>query len=353
MSRRKRGLSPLFAISILLFVVILCFGVSFFTLKIQKTSLAKMESKLPESAISSYLKEVKNNNFDKMYENSLLISPHLNSKEDYINKLNEIYGQINLDKVTYVQNPNVENLYQIIEDNKLVSEVQLVNIENKWIANTIFTGDNNYTIQVPTGLTLQINGINVDESYITEKNVVANNFSGLANTSDAPKVNTYSIKNLISEPSISIENGNYTIIRDSLNGYYYIGEESNDANLIDTVSDIAKTLAKYPTKDSSFASVNSYLIKDSDFYKRISTLDNQWYATHGTATISNTNVLKIVKQSENSLIANVYLDFYVASSSASKTYNIGYQMTLINTSGNWKIAGFAVDNDLNPANNIN
>ncbi len=353
MAAKKRGLTPLFAFLILTTVLLLSVGGSFIFLQNQKASLAKLEENLPESAISAYLKQVKANDFDQIYENSLTISPHLNSKEDYINTLKEIYGGIDLNKVMYVQNPNEENLYQIIENDTLIAELQLINIDNRWVANTIFKGDNNYIVQVPVGLTLKVNDLKVDESYISETDVIANNFKGLNDSSAAVKVNTYTLNNLISEPTITVEEGNYTTIKDVLNGYYYVGEASDDDDLIDIVENIAVTLAKYPTKDTSFGALSNYTIKNSDFYKRISTLDNQWYAAHGTATISNLNVSKIVKQSDNSLIANVTLDFYVASSSASKTYNIGYQMTLLKVSGEWKIAGFAIDNDLNPANQKN
>lgn len=347
--RKRKGINPPFAVGILAIVFIFCFGFGFFFLKIQNASLEKLEANMLESAISQYLKQIKNNDFDTIYENSLIISPHLNSKEDYISTLKNIYGETDLSDLTYVKNPASEDLYQIIENDKLIAELQLINKDNKWIANTIFKGDNNYVIQIPENIDLIINDIKVDDSYISQKKVTANNFNGLDDTGNAPEVNTYEIKNLISEPDITLDN-NYDIIKDVISNYYYVGVKTEDADLINTVANAAEILAKYPTKDSLFSAVSGITIKNSDFYRRISSLDNQWYAAHGTATISNLNVSKIIKQSDNTMIANVSLDFYVASSSASKTYNIGYQITFMEVNGNWKIAGFAIDNDLNPKN---
>ena len=55
-------------------------------------------------------------------------------------------------------------------------------------------------------------------------------------------------------------------------------------------------------------------------------------------------------QSDNSMIGNITMDYLISSSSASKNYHIGYQITFLNISNTWKIAGFAIDNDLNPLN---
>ncbi len=48
------------------------------------------------------------------------------------------------------------------------------------------------------------------------------------------------------------------------------------------------------------------------------------------------------------MIGNVIFDYYIASGSTSKEYNCGYQITFANVNGKWKIAGFAIDNEMNP-----
>ena len=342
---KRRGLNPVVPITILLIVLALCVGSSFFILNNQKSTLSKAEANLPESAISTYFKQIKNNDFDGIFNDSLIIEPHLNSKESYIEALKNIYKDLDVEKLGFIKDGTQEDMYQIVDGNKLVSNLKLIKSnEGKYLASTIFTGDNNYTVQEPLGLTLLVNGNELDDKYITQKEVIANNFSGLTNKDNAPIVNTYQINNLISEPEISIKESGYGITKDVLNNYYYVGKLPTDNDYKTVFENAAKAVAKYPTKDGGLGAIP--YITGSDFYNRIKTLDNQWYAPHGTASFSNVEVKDVVMQSDGTMIGNITMDYYIASSSASKNYHIGYQITFLNN----KIAGFAIDNDLNPLN---
>ena len=102
---------------------------------------------MPESAISTYFKQIKNNEFDEIYDDSLIIDPHLNTKDDYIDALKEIYKDVDLDILNFIKDD--EDMYQITYENKLISNLRLIKSnDGKYIASTIFKGDNNYTVQV-------------------------------------------------------------------------------------------------------------------------------------------------------------------------------------------------------------
>ena len=346
---RRKGLNPAFAMIILVITLVLCVGTSFFILNNQKANLAKLESELPESAISTYFKQIKNDDFDGIFENSLIIDPHLNSKEAYVEALKNIYKDVDVSKLGFVKDKANEDMYQIVNGNVFVSNLKLIkSSDGKWLASTIFTGDNNYTIQVPQGVVLQINGNDLDDSYIIEKDVVANNFKGIPSGSVPFKVNTYEVKNLIKEPEITIKGSGYAMVKDVLSNYYYVGKTPTGVDYETIFASIGKSVARFPTKGGGLNEIP--VITNSDFYSRIKTLNNQWYAAHGTAEFSNVKVSDVVMQSDDTMIGNVTMDFLISSSNASKTYHIGYQMTLINDGGKWKIAGFGIDNDLNPAN---
>lgn len=339
----KRSLNNKAALIFLAIIFILCIASSALILNSQKTKLLKAESDMPESAISTYFKQIKNNEFDEIYDDSLIIDPHLNTKEDYVNALKEIYKDVDLDKLNFIKDE--EDVYQITHENKLISNLRLIKSnDGKYIASTIFKGDNNYTVQVPLDVTLLVNNNEIDDTYITLKEVPANNFNGLSNKDDAPIVNTYQINNLINEPEITIKESGYGIIKDVLNNYYYVGKLPTDDSYKTLFENTAKAIAKYPTKDGGLNAIP--FITNSDFHNRVKTLDNQWYAPHNTATFSNVEIKDVIMQSDNTMIGNITMDYYIASSSASKTYHIGYQITFLNN----KIAGFAIDNDLNPLN---
>lgn len=355
MTKRKKGIRSAAGITILALVLLICVGTSTAFVLFTKSNLAKQEAKLPESAISLYLKQVKNNDLNSIYENSLLIDPHLNSKEDYNQAIKDIYTGVNLDNLIYQEEKSVEDdlLYGLYDGNVKVAVIKLVKETNgKWLASTVFQGNHSSVVEVPAGVTFKVNGLEVSNDYISNKSATATNFSGLDDKSDAPKVIRYELNNLITEPVITIDNSGYTTIKDALSNTYFIGKETTDSDLKTTVINAAKTVARYPTKDGTLGAIGAITITGSDFYDRIKTMDNQWYAAHGTSQFSNEDVLSIVQQDENSMIANVVFDYYIASGSTSKEYNIGYQISFLNVRGTWKIAGFAIDNEMNPKTKI-
>lgn len=355
MSKRKKGIKASAGITILVLVLLICIGTATAFVLFTKTNLAKQEAKLPESAISLYLKQIKNNDFNGIYENSLLIDPHLNSKEDYDQAIKNIYDGVSLDKLIYQEEKSASDdlLYGLYDGNVKVAVIKLVKgTDGKWLASTVFQGDHSSIVEAPAGVTFKVNGVEVTNDYISNKNVTATNFSGLDDQSDAPKVVRYELNNLISEPVITTDNSGYTTIKDALSNTYFIGKETTDSDLEDTIINAGKTVARYPTKDGTLGAIGAITITGSDFYDRIKTMDNQWYAAHGTSQFSNEEVLSIVQQVENSMIANVIFDYYIASGSTSKEYHIGYQISFLNVRGTWKIAGFAIDNEMNPKTKI-
>ena len=114
------------AISSMLIIVtlVLCIILSIVTLSIVKSKVKSEEAKMPEQAISAYLKDVKNNSFDKIYEDSLVIDPHFNSKEDYNNALSDIYKDVDVSELNFQLDENGD--YSIIDGNKLVSTIRLI-----------------------------------------------------------------------------------------------------------------------------------------------------------------------------------------------------------------------------------
>ena len=90
-------------------------------------------------------------------------------------------------------------------------------------------------------------------------------------------------------------------------------------------------------------------ITSSDFYKRISTLQNEWFTPHSIAKLSFGDV-KVIKQNDDSFIANVIWNYYISNGSLEREYHGAYQMSFLKVNGAYKLAGFAIDNELNPDN---
>ena len=207
-----------------------------------KKAFREAEADLPESAISTYLSDIREGNYDRIYEDSLLVSPHLNSQEDYVTALKEIYDDVNLDMLSFVEDPAAEDgvHYALVYDHVKVAELKLAKgKDGLYHASTIFSGDNNYRIEVPDGMTLMVNGIAVGKEYCVDNDARSENFHGMNDWTDAPKCDVYVIENLLGEPEIAVKEGKgYKTLRDVSTGTIYVGKEG-DAGLAQIMSSYA------------------------------------------------------------------------------------------------------------------
>ena len=163
------------------------------------------------------------------------------------------------------------------------------------------------------------------------------------------KVDKYKLDNLLSYPeSISIaSDASYIAIQDAISNTIFVGKPNND--LAETFKNYAITCAKFPAKEGSLGEVAAISVRNSDWYKRISGLQNNWFTTHSISNFSNVNAFDIISQTEDTAVGHVSFDYYASNGDVDRTWHGGYQMTLINESGTWKIAGFGINIDLNPA----
>lgn len=350
MAKRKRGINRIFATIFLLLFTIACIGGGFLFVRNAKRSFLEAEKEMPESGISTYLNKIRTNDLDGVYEDSLKITPHLNSKEDYIEQLKKIYEKVDVSKLTFVP-AEEEEMYYLVLDNELISTVKLEKAEDgSWLASTIFGGDNQYYVEVPVGLTISVNGRELDEVYLEEKNVVASNFKGLKDSSRAPKVNRYRLDNLISKPEIEVvgESG-YTTLDDILSNTIFVGKDAQTQENANTFIDDITICAKFPAQETGLGAVSAISITNSDWYQRIRSLQNTWFTSHGTSSFTNQSARNIIQQSDDTMVGYVTFDYYASNGEVSRTWNSGFQVSFLKENGVWKIAGMGVDSRLNPA----
>jgi hypothetical protein len=162
-------------------------------------------------------------------------------------------------------------------------------------------------------------------------------------------VDVYELKNLLGEPTIEVngESG-YGTLKDVLTCHILVGKTATDASLAQTMIDDAEICAKWPAQEASLGQVGAISIINSDWYSRVSGVQNQWFTAHGTSSFSNQNAFNIIQQSDDSMVGFVTFDYYASNGEVSRTWNGGYQMTFLNVGGVWKIAGMAIDNEMNP-----
>ncbi|MBR2825818.1 MAG: hypothetical protein IKE51_06105 [Solobacterium sp.] len=353
MTKQKRGISPI--IGLVLVLLLGAFGIvagNMVTSRARATFLEE-EKDYPESAITLYLEHIRNKDFDGIYEDSLVIAPHINSKEDYINKLQEIYKDVDIDQIVFapIESDSKNLKYALAYDKKYLSTLELMKSkDNRWLASTIFSGDNEYTVEVPTGLKLKVNGIEIGKEYMMDKKVVASNFLGMDYPQDAPHVDRYLLSNLLGAPQIEVMDSSkkYGTLVDVVNGIIYVGEAINDKELENVFIEDAKICAMLPAQEVGLGSVAAISVLQSDWYDRISTMQNTWFTGHGVSNFSNEKAFNIIKQSDNSMVGFVTFDYYASNGEVDRTWNCGYQISFIQEYGVWKIAGMGIDSTLNP-----
>lgn len=348
----KKKISLGVSLGIIAAVAAVCAGAGYLHIQNLRQTYAEAEAAMPESAISRYLQQIQSGDLDGIYEDSMIVEPHLNGKEEYIAALEEIYAGVDIADITYVKSEESTEdnlLYQLVTDNTLLATVHLIkDSDGQWLASTIFSGDNDYTIEVPTGLTLTINGNAIDDTYCTEAGVTASNFEGLTDQSEAPIVNVYQINNLLAEPEIGIEGqSGYTTLKDVVSGTLYVGKSSTDTDLADTMLYDIETAARFPAQEVSLGAVAAVMVTGSDCYSRISTLQNTWFTSHSTSYFSNEKAYNIIQQSDNTAVGYVTYDYYASNGSVDRTWHAGFQVSLIESGGTWKIAGLGTDSTLN------
>ncbi len=349
MAKVKTGV----AVAVIAAVGVLSAAGSFMYVNNGKKAFREAEAGMPESAISEYLADLREGNYQEIYETSLLVSPHLNSQEDYIAALKDIYADVSLDMLGFVEEEKDEDgdaRYAMVYDHVKVAELKLAEgKDGSYYAATIFAGDNDYTIEVPNGAKLMVNGIEVDRSYCTDDDARASNFHGLNDWTNAPKVDVYRITNLLGEPEITIKGATgYGTLTDVSTGVIYVGRETNTADIAQTMTAYAKTLAQFPAQEATLGQVGAISVTASDWYSRIRTMQNNWFSVHNTSNFSNMKAFNIIQQDENTAVGYVTFDYYAANSDVSRTWHVGYQMSLLKVNGSWKIAGMAIDSELNP-----
>ena len=115
----------------LLIVVILAAGLGFCGknyVDSAKKEFAEQEASLPESGISSYFARIREKDYDGIYDDSMIVAPHINSKEDYIAKLQSIYDGVDTARIQYTGLDNTDGSkdYKLYYDNRFLATLKLI-----------------------------------------------------------------------------------------------------------------------------------------------------------------------------------------------------------------------------------
>lgn len=155
--------------------------------------------------------------------------------------------------------------------------------------------------------TLYINGVRVDEKYITETTEhIGSKY--LSENIDTPKWNIYTVTGFTKEPEISVidRNQNQTTVSEA-DGIFCedIVYDEPEEKVVDRLLKAAKQYAICMQNDASKASVLKYFVKGTDLYTSISSAENMFVWDHSGYSFENEKVSEFFRYDENTVSCRI------------------------------------------------
>lgn len=329
---------------IVVFIVtcICCFAV----LGFEWMWLANYEKSTPEGVMNIYLKDIKAENFDKIYEESQKVFYQFNDIDTYTAFLKEKYHNANIKDAGYskLAYSNEEfSYYDVIVDGDLVSNLQVRKVANKYYARTNLQ-DYNYFIDVFNGdKNLKINGIDISDASYSAIDVES--FLTLnTNYPNAPIINRLYFDNIIEEPTVTSNNSDSIVVKDISSNVFYVGNKVSTDNIEafeEYIYDAATTYCKYITKDAMYYQIRNLLLPNTVFQEALSTFENTWFTDHDSIEFENVEIYDIMEFDEG-FIGTISFDYIVSTHDVTKTYNSTYQLTFKEVNNKYLVSNLKI-----------
>ena len=342
--------TPTLAYSLMGISAVVGVGLCFIAPTLANQSNNKIIQTLPQSGADNYIQAIQKHDYASIYEQINAYSPTLNSFDGLSQKLASVYDGVNVNDLTAVESSE-DNKMHIVADNTIIHDVNLVKVDNHYIALPILNEDSEYIFEIKSGSQLNVNGFDVSDDFKTSTKSIPTIMDGIdaKNYTDIANVDQYTLTNLYSLDSIEVDGQACELVQDVVSKTYYCGETMKDSSLNDWVFQAAKAIAAYPAQEGSVGSVSNFALTDSDFYKAYRTMENTWFTAHNSATFSNETIVHCIDIGNDNILVQMAMDYLVSASSGSKNYHIGFQMALYPINNGYKIAGFGIDSNLNEA----
>lgn len=305
----------------------------------------------PANIIGDKLAEVLRGEDSNLFENTMRKYPTFDSKETYESFVNQILEHIDLDSLQYelVEETEEHQTYRVYGDEGFIGTFELDKDEtNTWQLSFPLEGKETYLLEVPTGKKVSANGLAIGKEYCMEENVPASNFFQMPDQSSVPHVDVYELDHLLGYPAIALDGQDCAILEDVITGHLLVGKPVTDEQLKNEIIEDGQLLAQYPAQEVGLQAVANVSLTDTTWYQRYATLQNFWFTSHSISNFSNQEVLRIVAQSDDTVVSHVVFDYYADNGDVHRTWYIGYQMTMVKTANGWKIGGIQINNELNP-----
>ena len=173
------------------------------------------------------------------------------------------------------------------------------------------------TITIPENFTVSINGIQLDDTYVTEEIPADEDLFQYVEPygGTIPGFKTYAVSGLYYEPEVTVTDlfGNEVVpdYNESTDIYStgYTSEHPERAELEEFGINFTTTFANVISRDANIAELDPYFPPDSlalDYISRSTAL--RYFTAHGSVTIENTEVQEFITYTEDTVYMEVYLE---------------------------------------------
>ncbi len=200
---------------------------------------------------------------------------------------------------------------------------------------------------VPSGSTIQLNGVEVGESYITEEAVQFEPCMHVGDYVDTPVKTVYTVSGLIMEPDVKVIYNGEELAAEEQDGSYtaeYPSDEELLAQQQDHIMSIAEDYGRYIINRGSLSKLNANMIGNAREY--VSDIPAIWAFLWGmtyTYEFQNESISNFRKYSDDCFSCDIYYDLYVKWNNGSKTYNTSLTYTFVKVDGKWYVADMIIN----------
>lgn len=198
----------------------------------------------------------------------------------------------------------------------------------------------NARVTLPSNCSFTINGFTPEgELYIEERFAETSNFGEYLN--GKPTMRTYSFGGLMYAPEIKMFDKNGKQLPVSLENKVYstelpITDTKAAAQAEEFAFEFATKYNEYISDDVSFNELLPFLIKDTELYSNLRTLETQYYGYHTGYEFRNKEIVSTTQYSDNCFAVDLKYQHVLLRWGTEIVYDVSYTIYITQLDGEWK-----------------
>jgi len=203
-------------------------------------------------------------------------------------------------------------------------------------------------IYVPSQTEVLINKKPADSqnATISEKAQVSEYLDASSHVS-VPEMRKITVKGFFVEPQVeAIIGGKAAFVNKISDGEYRVSamSESQLKQMHEKkLEEFAKTYATYTSDDGSFSKLSKYLIKGTQTYNDLRTMEVYWFTNHDRYDFKNFKTDNYIAYDQNSFSCHASFDYYVYRGKKEYHYPSGYTFYFTVIDGQYKLCSMTLD----------